>query len=505
MKMNRSVVGWCFTMTGHIRTTRPARAAIAAVLALSATPLLAQEIAPAAAPAPAGTPPAFSLPATPPVAATPATPATPVFQPSAPVVQQTAPVDQRIAEARAAAEAEQASTRPQPRAAAPRAEATEAANSRTAAPAPVAARSASPAATPEEAAPPAPAPQQTAAQQAAPATPVAASQTAAPAPTQSARTDQALLWAMGGGALLLLGLGGAAMMRRRRPLEEDALAAPMAVDAPDAAPPADTARIRPAGVAPAMAGRGTRAEALASRPTDAVPADATLDAMVAASPSADNPFTTRVKRTRRARFLLAQREAALQPQPAPSTMRTGPAPAPADARPFSLSGCALAACLIPGARASLPRRSFRKSRCSMTDKINRIVLAFSGGLDTSVILKWLQQTYDCEVVTFTADLGQGEELEPARQKARLMGVKEEHIFIDDLREEFVKDYVFPMMRSNALYEGLYLLGTSIARPLIAKRQIEIAAPTPSAMARPARAMIRSASNWAIMPSRPTSR
>ncbi|MES2176011.1 MAG: argininosuccinate synthase [Pseudomonadota bacterium] len=108
------------------------------------------------------------------------------------------------------------------------------------------------------------------------------------------------------------------------------------------------------------------------------------------------------------------------------------------------------------------------------DKIDRIVLAFSGGLDTSVILKWLQQTYQCEVVTFTADLGQGEELEPARAKARLMGVKEEHIFIDDLREEFVKDYVFPMMRSNALYEGLYLLGTSIARPLIAKRQIEIA-------------------------------
>lgn len=110
----------------------------------------------------------------------------------------------------------------------------------------------------------------------------------------------------------------------------------------------------------------------------------------------------------------------------------------------------------------------------MSDKINRIVLAFSGGLDTSVILKWLQQTYNCEVVTFTADLGQGEELEPARAKARLMGVKEEHIFIDDLREEFVKDYVFPMMRANALYEGLYLLGTSIARPLIAKRQIEIA-------------------------------
>src|SRR4028118_133555 len=110
----------------------------------------------------------------------------------------------------------------------------------------------------------------------------------------------------------------------------------------------------------------------------------------------------------------------------------------------------------------------------MADPINRVVLAYSGGLDTSVILKWLQQTYSCEVVTFTADLGQGEELGPARHKAELMGVKPEHIFIDDLREEFVGDYVFPMMRANALYEGLYLLGTSIARPLIAKRQIEIA-------------------------------
>src|SRR5215218_3684828 len=110
----------------------------------------------------------------------------------------------------------------------------------------------------------------------------------------------------------------------------------------------------------------------------------------------------------------------------------------------------------------------------MAEDIRRVVLAFSGGLDTSVILKWLQQTYKCEVVTFTADLGQGEELEPARHKAELMGVRPEHIFIDDLREEFVSDYVFPMMRANALYEGLYLLGTSIARPLIAKRQIEIA-------------------------------
>ncbi|HWC91749.1 MAG TPA: argininosuccinate synthase [Pseudolabrys sp.] len=104
----------------------------------------------------------------------------------------------------------------------------------------------------------------------------------------------------------------------------------------------------------------------------------------------------------------------------------------------------------------------------------KVVLAYSGGLDTSVILKWLQTTYGCEVVTFTADLGQGEELEPARKKALLLGIKPENIFIEDLREEFVRDYVFPMFRANALYEGQYLLGTSIARPLIAKKQIEIA-------------------------------
>src|SRR6201992_2936994 len=110
----------------------------------------------------------------------------------------------------------------------------------------------------------------------------------------------------------------------------------------------------------------------------------------------------------------------------------------------------------------------------MSQPVNRVVLAYSGGLDTSVILKWLKETYACEVVTFTAELAQSEELEPARAKALLMGVKPEHIFIDDLREELVRDYVFPMMRANALYEGLYLLGTSIARPLIAKRQIEIA-------------------------------
>ena len=108
-------------------------------------------------------------------------------------------------------------------------------------------------------------------------------------------------------------------------------------------------------------------------------------------------------------------------------------------------------------------------------EIKKAVLAYSGGLDTSVILKWLRQTYGCEVVTFTADLGQGEELEPARRKAELFGIKE--IRIEDLREDFVRDYVFPMFRANALYEGVYLLGTAIARPLIAKRQIEIAAET----------------------------
>jgi argininosuccinate synthase len=109
--------------------------------------------------------------------------------------------------------------------------------------------------------------------------------------------------------------------------------------------------------------------------------------------------------------------------------------------------------------------------------IKKVVLAYSGGLDTSVILKWLQDTYHCEVVTFTADIGQGEELEPARAKALKMGIKPENIFIDDMREEFVRDFVFPMFRANTVYEGEYLLGTSIARPLIAKRLIEIASKT----------------------------
>lgn len=111
----------------------------------------------------------------------------------------------------------------------------------------------------------------------------------------------------------------------------------------------------------------------------------------------------------------------------------------------------------------------------MSSNVKKVVLAFSGGLDTSVILKWLQDKYDCEVVTFTADLGQDDEIEPARKKAEMLGVKE--IFVEDLREEFVRDYVFPMFRANAVYEGVYLLGTSIARPLIAKRQIEIARQT----------------------------
>ena len=112
---------------------------------------------------------------------------------------------------------------------------------------------------------------------------------------------------------------------------------------------------------------------------------------------------------------------------------------------------------------------------SASKPVKKVVLAYSGGLDTSVILVWLKETYGCEVVTFTADLGQGEELEPARAKAQMFGVKQ--IYIEDLREEFVRDFVFPMFRANAIYEGTYLLGTSIARPLIAKRQIEIAQAT----------------------------
>ena len=114
--------------------------------------------------------------------------------------------------------------------------------------------------------------------------------------------------------------------------------------------------------------------------------------------------------------------------------------------------------------------------CTMS-KPKKVVLAYSGGLDTSIILKWLQSEYGCEVLTFTADLGQGEELEPARKKAELLGIKPQNIFIEDVREEFVQDFVFPMFRANAVYEGQYLLGTSIARPLISKRLVEIASET----------------------------
>src|SRR5271165_6303445 len=120
------------------------------------------------------------------------------------------------------------------------------------------------------------------------------------------------------------------------------------------------------------------------------------------------------------------------------------------------------------------KRAARAMPSPKKPQVKRVVLAYSGGLDTSIILKWLQTEYGAEVITFTADLGQGEELEPARKKAELLGIKPEYIFIEDVREEFVRDYVFPMFRANALYEGQYLLGTSIARPLIAKKQIEIA-------------------------------
>ncbi len=120
------------------------------------------------------------------------------------------------------------------------------------------------------------------------------------------------------------------------------------------------------------------------------------------------------------------------------------------------------------------RRFFRGAIQLASSDVKKVVLAYSGGLDTSIILKWLQTTYGCEVVTFTADLGQGEEIGPARDKALLLGIRPESVFIADLREEFVRDFVFPMFRANAVYEGQYLLGTSIARPLIAKKQIEIA-------------------------------
>src|ERR1700674_2945881 len=142
----------------------------------------------------------------------------------------------------------------------------------------------------------------------------------------------------------------------------------------------------------------------------------------------------------------------------PAIVDFAPAPAPPISAPASRGLCPRA---LPEGKV-------------MAKDVKKVVLAYSGGLDTSVILKWLQTTYQAEVVTFTADLGQGAEIEPARDKAKLLGIKPGNIFIEDVKEEFVRDYVFPMFRANALYEGQYLLGTSIARPLIAKKQIEIA-------------------------------
>ena len=274
-------------MTDTIRSTRPARAAIAAVLAFSATPLLAQEIVAPPPVAPTVTPAA--------PAATPPAAAAPLFTASQPVVQQTPPVEERIAEATAAVEAERAA--PQP--AAPTAREAPRPERVTASPpvaAPVAQPEPAPAATPQSSADVAP-----------PAPEVAPAATAA----EAARTDDALLWALGGGALLLLGIGGTALMRRRR---SDALTQDAYEDEPVAAPRVPEMAVAPMPAAPA-------------RPILArTSADADLDAMVAAPPSADNPFTTRAKRVRRAKFLLAQREAAAMPRPAPQTIDAEPAP-----------------------------------------------------------------------------------------------------------------------------------------------------------------------------------
>lgn len=280
-------------MTDTIRSTRPARAAIAAVLAFSATPLLAQEIV---------APPPVTPSVTPSPAATPTASEAPLFTPSQPVVQQTPPIDQRIAEASAAVEAERTSERPAPRAERPvqRAE--------RVAPATPAAERLAPIAAPQPA--PAAAPSQQATDDVAQPAPAISE----PATTaEAARTDDALLWALGGGALLLLGIGGTALMRRRRgdPLMQD-----VHEDAPVAVPVTPEMAAAPVAAAPVR-------PVLARTSTDA-----DLDAMVAAPPSADNPFTTRAKRVRRAKFLLAQRQAAAMPRPAPQTIDAEPAAVP---------------------------------------------------------------------------------------------------------------------------------------------------------------------------------
>jgi hypothetical protein len=310
-EINHPFGGFIAAMTGHIRTIRPARAAIAAVLAFSATPLFAQTVAPPLV-APTTVPDA-PTPAATPMPVAPATTPSPVFKPSAPVVQATPPLEERIAVATAAAEAEQgaqpaarrtAEARPQPRPASRAERMTE----RAPAPAPQSA----PASPPVAAEPvlPAPAP--------APVEAATGDPVVTPATTpQSGRTDDALLWALGGGALLLLGLGGAAMMRRRRP-EED-YAGPVRALEPSLIPAVamTPAPARPMVARPAMA------------PMAAMPADATLEAMVAAPPSADNPFTTRTKRLRRAKFLLAERAMEAAPHVPPQTVHAEPVPASA--------------------------------------------------------------------------------------------------------------------------------------------------------------------------------
>ncbi|WP_370309881.1 hypothetical protein [Sphingobium abikonense] len=318
-------------MTEHIRTPRPARAAIAAVLAFTATPVLAQDMGTAAS-TPTMTPDATII--TPPAVTQAPTattspaigadsPTTPVFQPSAPVVQQTAPIEQRIAEARAAAEAEQAASRPAERAVTQQAPVTrETAAARTDSQ-PVTSpvnRSAAPVAAPET---------PTTNRATAEAAPASTERLMPPAPTaQADRTDQAILWAMGGGALLLLGLGGAALMRRRRPEEEEAMAVPTYEGAVSAPAMASTVTASPIAPEPVDTAPATRP---ALQPRPAMASDATLAAMVAAPPSPENPFTTRAKRMRRARFLLAQRDGAPRIPDAPQTVHAEPAAAPSPA------------------------------------------------------------------------------------------------------------------------------------------------------------------------------
>ncbi|WP_370169753.1 hypothetical protein [Sphingobium abikonense] len=320
-------------MTGHIRTPRPARAAIAAVLAFTATPVLAQDMGSAAS-APTMTPDATII--TPPAmtqaptaTTSPAigadSPTTPVFQPSAPVVQQTAPIEQRIAEARAAAEAEQAERRPAERSVTQQATVTRETAAASTESQPVtspANRPAAPVAAPES---------PTANRATAEAAPGSAEPLMPPAPTaQADRTDQAILWAMGGGALLLLGLGGAALMRRRRPEEGEAMAVPTYESAVSPPAMASTATASPIAPEPVDTAPTTR-PALQPRPAMVTASDATLAAMVAAPPSPENPFTTRAKRMRRARFLLAQRDGATRIPDAPQTVHAEPAAAPSPA------------------------------------------------------------------------------------------------------------------------------------------------------------------------------